>query len=242
MSKVFFLIYLPLGLWLWKAPYGPRFRTNQEAPARAIRGLSDITATIRDIAASPAVITMILAAGGASLFVGNAHQAQMPEFARDLGYGGSGAFYSILLAANAAGALTAGLLLESGGFLQARPRTVFILLLMWCVTIASFAITTSYTVAVALLLIAGFLDLSYNSMAQTVVQLRAPPDIRGRVIGLYHTSHNGLRTFSGITVGVGGGIFGIHWSLAVSAGVLFAFALGLFAYTMRVGEAAAAAD
>jgi hypothetical protein len=40
----------------------------------------------------------------------------------------------------------------------------------------------------------------------------------------------GLRAFSGITVGVGGSLIGIHWSLAISAGVLFtllAFGLAL---------------
>jgi hypothetical protein len=57
-------------------------------------------------------------------------------------------------------------------------------------------------------------------MAQTLVQLRAPAQIRGRVIGLYAMSGLGMRTFSGITVGLGGSLLGIHWSLAASAGAL----------------------
>jgi hypothetical protein len=30
----------------------------------------------------------------------------------------------------------------------------------------------------------------------------------------------GMRTFSGVTVGLGGSLLGIHWSLALSAGLL----------------------
>ena len=54
-------------------------------------------------------------------------------------------------------------------------------------------------------------------MAQTIVQINAPMDIRGRVIGLFNMSSLGLRAGAGITVGLLGGMIGIHWSLAISA-------------------------
>ena len=57
-------------------------------------------------------------------------------------------------------------------------------------------------------------------MAQTLVQLHAPPAIRGRVIGLYAMSALGMRSFSGVTVGLGGSLIGIHASLALSAAAL----------------------
>jgi hypothetical protein len=47
-------------------------------------------------------------------------------------------------------------------------------------------------------------------MAQTLVQLQAPPQLRGRLIGLFNMSNNGLRPFSGVTVGVVGGLIGVH--------------------------------
>ncbi len=80
------LIYLPLLWWLWKAPYGPRFR-KEKAPARAVRGLADIVLTLREIAGDRTIVSMILLAGAASLFIGNGYQPQMPEFANDLGHG-----------------------------------------------------------------------------------------------------------------------------------------------------------
>jgi MFS family permease len=224
------LIYLPLVLWLWKAPYGPRFR-KERAPPRAMRGFAGILTTIRDIAGNRPIVSMVLLAGGASLFVGNAYHAQMPEFAHDLGHGDADLTYSLLLTADAAGALIAGLVLESRGLLQARPRTAFLLAMLWCFAIGGFAVASIYPLALALLFAAGFLELAFNAMAQTLVQLHAPGHIRGRVIGLYNMSGLGMRAFSGVTVGLMGGVIGIHWSLTISAVALLAVIMGLLAFT-----------
>ena len=70
-------------------------------------------------------------------------------------------------------------------------------------------------------------------MAQALVQIHAPQNIRGRVLGLFNMSMHGMRAFSGVTVGMGGSLVGVHWSLAVSAAVLLVITLGLFAYEMR---------
>jgi MFS family permease len=227
------LIYLPLTLWLWRAPYGPRFRQGKPAPAPAVKGLADILATVRGVAANRTLASMILLAGLTSLFVGNGYQPQMPEFAADLGHGDPDLSYSMLLAADAAGALSAGVILESRGLLQARPRTAFVLAMLWCVAIGGFAACTIYPLALALLFAVGFLELSFNAMAQTLVQLRAPESTRGRVIGLYILSGLGMRAFSGVTIGVVGGFIGIHGSLALSALALLAILASLLAFTVR---------
>ena len=176
---------------------------------------------------------MTLLVGGASLLVGNAYQAQMPEFAHYLGHGDADYSYSMLLAADAAGALAAGLVLEGRNLLQANPRSAFALAMLWCVAIGGFAVSTSYALALALLFAAGFLELSFNAMAQTLVQIRAPEQLRGRVIGLFAMSSLGLRAVSGITVGLGGALLGIHWSLALSAAALLVLTTTLF---VRIGS------
>jgi MFS family permease len=218
------LIYLPLILFLWKAPYGPRFQKDRP-PARPVRGLADIVETIASIRGSRILVSMILLSGCASLIISNAYQAQMPGFAQDLGHGDPGVFYGLLLAADAAGALTGGIVLEGSGWLQPRPRTAFLLVMIWCCVLAGFAMTTSYPLALVLLFAAGFVELSYNAMTQALVQLNAPAAIRGRVLGLYSMAGLGLRAFSGITVGIGGSLIGIHWSLALSALLLLAITL-----------------
>ena len=231
------LIYLPMILWLWKAPYGPKFRKGTPPPPRAVRGLADILATIREIAHKPAIVSMTLLAGGASLFVAGGYHAQMPEFAHGMGHTEADFSYSMLLAADGAGALVAGLALESRGWLRAQPRTACILALIWCVAMASFAATSWYPLALALLFIAGFVELTFFAMAQTLVQLGAPAEIRGRVIGLFSMAAGGLRAFSGVTIGIVGSIIGIHWSLALAAMALFAVVSVLMAFTLRPARA-----
>jgi len=43
---------------------------------------------------------------------------------------------------------------------------------------------------------------------------------------------HGLKAFSGITVGVLGSLIGVHWSLAISAMILMAVTMALFAFTV----------
>ncbi len=216
------LLYLPFIAWLAVAAYGPKFRAaGAEVATRAVRSLGDVGRALREIAQHRVILVMTLLAGCASLFIGNAYQAQMPGFAHDLGQGQADFYYSMLLAADAAGALTAGFVLESRGLLQPRARTACVLAMIWCVALGGFALSTSYPLALALLFVAGFVELSFNAMAQTLVQLEAPADMRGRAIGVFSMFASGMRMFSGITVGIVGARIGIHWSLALSAAVLF---------------------
>jgi MFS family permease len=223
------IFYLPLVLWLVKAPYGPRFRKGTPPPRRAVRGLADIVNTIRDVRQHTVIVSMTVLAGAASFFVGNAYSSQMPGFAAELGHGDPGVSYSMLLAADAAGGLLAGLALEGRNILPPRPRTAIILALLWCVALAVFALAHSYALALCFLLAAGFLELSFNAMAQSLVQINAPADMRGRVIGLFNMASLGLRAFSGISVGLLGSLIGIHWSLALSALATMIVAGGLLA-------------
>ncbi|MFL6619299.1 MAG: hypothetical protein ACJ8MH_11885, partial [Povalibacter sp.] len=114
------------------------------------------------------------------------------------------------------------------------------LAMLWCGALASFALSHAYVLSMMLLFVAGFVELSFNSMAQTLVQLRAPTDIRGRVIGVYSMSALGMRMFSGITVGLAGGYVGIHYSLAASALALLVLIIVLFASGMRLQDRDAA--
>ena len=220
------MIYLPMILWLWRAPYGPRFRkpepgTEVRPKAQTVRGFGDVIATFRVIRENRTVVCMTLLAGGAAFFVGNAYQAQMPGFAHDLGHGDPGLSYFMLLAADAAGALFGAFVLEYFGLLRPASRTALALAMVWCCALGGFALASSYVLALVLLFLAGALELSFNSMAQALVQLAAPAQIRGRVIGVFSMAANGMRTFSGVTVGMIGGLIGIHSSLSLSAAVLF---------------------
>ena len=237
-------IYLPMIVWLWRAPYGPRFRKPESGAEvrpkpQTVRGFGDVFATFRVIRENRTVLCMTLLAGGAAFFVGNAYQAQMPGFAQDLGHGNPGAAYFMLLAADALGALIGAFFLELFGLLRPASRTALALAMCWCCALAGFALSSNYVLALVLLFLAGALELSFNSMAQALVQLAAPATIRGRVIGVFSMAANGMRTFSGVTVGMIGGLIGIHYSLSSSAAVLFVVLGCLIVFGAREARSAA---
>lgn len=229
------LIYLPLTLWLLTVPYTGH-RREGAAPARRAIGWRDAFAVVREISGNRPIISMIALAGSVSFFVGSAFQATMPEFAHDLGTEQADFAYSALLAANAGGAVVGGFLLEGRGWLPPRVGTAMISAILWCVAIAGFALSTNYYLSLLLLFSAGVLNLTFSSMGQTIVQLLSPPHLRGRLIGLFAMSSMGLKAFSGVTVGVLGGLVGVHWSLAGSAMALLAVTVVLFAMALPATE------
>jgi MFS family permease len=211
------LIYAPFSIFLMRVPYTGHGRQVAE-PRRPVRfGLGEMLWIFREVRSDRRIMTMIVLGGATSFFVGNAFQAQMPQYAHDLGADEAGAGYSVLLAGNAAGAVLGAILLETLNLLRPSARTAIICAGIWGVAIGLFPAAPNYGVAVSLLVLAGVFNIAFTSTAQTVVQVLAPPRLRGSVVGLFNMAILGLRAGSGVTVGVLGAVINVHWSLALSA-------------------------
>jgi hypothetical protein len=132
-----------------------------------------------------------------------------------------------------------GILLEATGSIKPNTKAAVVSTAVYGVTTLFFALTGSYLIALALLFLGGIANLASMSIGQTIVQLRAAPADRGRVVGLYGVSANGLRAGSGFTVGILGVAIGIHASLGFSAAALCigTVAAGIYALRGRPGEA-----
>jgi MFS family permease len=229
------LIYLPLTIWLVSVPFTGHIREG--VPLQRSLRWRDAFGALREVAQHRSIVTMILLGGAASLFVGNAFHANMPEFAHDLRTEKADFAYSALLAANAAGSVFGGFVLDGKAWLSPTVKSAINCAILWCVAMVAFAFSTSYPLSLALLFFAGAVNLAFYSIAQTIVQLESPLALRGRLIGLFTTSAYGLRAVSGVTVGVVGGLIGIHWSLALSSLMLLAVTLALFAFASLTPKA-----
>lgn len=227
------LMYLPLTILLLRIPYtGHSGRAEPPTPGRH-GGLAAWLQVLREASADRRIMTMIMLGGATSFFVGNAFQAQMPEYAHDLGADEAGIGYSVLLTANAVGAVLGAVLLESVDVLRPSARAAIMYAAAWAVTLGLFASARNYGVAVGLLTLAGVFNIAFSAMAQTLVQMLAPPGARGRIVGLFNTAVLGLRAGSGVTVGMLGAVIGIHLSLAIGTAAVLASAAGLLAREAR---------
>ena len=227
------LLYVPLILFLFRLPYTGH-RGEGDGPRQASRfRLSEARRLLSEVQSEGQILRMIVLAGATSLFVGSAFQAQMPEFAHQHGSDEADVWYSVLFGANAAGAVIGALLLESVTALRGGARAAIVCAAIWGILMAIFPFAHSYTASVVLLVLAGIFNIAFTSMAQALVQVLAPPRLRGRVVGLFNAAMLGLRTGSGLTVGVLGAVIGVEWSLALSASAVVLVALGLLGADLR---------
>jgi sugar phosphate permease len=231
------LIYTPLTLLLFRLPRIDQGAQSTHDWCARLSGLRGARRVIDAVRADRWIATMIMLGGAASLFVGNAFQAQMPAYAHGFGADEAGAWYTILLAANAAGAILGAVLLESTNLLRPGVRTAIVCAGAWGLTIGCFSASPNYAAAVALLVLAGAFDITFASMAQTQVQVLAPAHLRGSVVGVFNTAVLGLRAGSGVTVGVLGAVTSVHWSLALGASAVVVTCVALLGRE-RIGVSA----
>ena len=223
--------YLPLTLFLFRTRFTGHVRGRGVTPPRI--GLLGSLQVLRDVRSNHVLVSMIVLGGLGSFFVGTSLQTAVPLFTHDLGAGSAGTAYGVLLFANGAGGVIGGVLLEVTGRIRPTVKAAVVSTAVYGVTTVFFALTSSYLVALAMLLLGGIANLASMSIGQTVVQLLAPPSERGRVVGLYGVSANGLRTGSGFTVGLLGAAIGIHWSLGASAAALCVGTVIAGSYALR---------
>jgi MFS family permease len=163
---------------------------------------------------------MIILAGLGSFFVGSAMQVVMPEIASTTTGLSSGTAYGVLLFANGLGGVLGGLILEGTGWVRLSVRSALISTLVYGAASAFFAVSHDYLIAAPLLIVGGVANLAALSITQTVVQLRAPREKKGQVIGVYGVGANGMRIGSGFTVGLFGAAVGLRTALGLSATAL----------------------
>lgn len=158
------------------------------------------------------------------VFLGHTFHSLLPLFARDrLGVDALG--YSLLLVASGVGALGAAIWLAYGRERSDPLRTVVIAAALEMAAILAFALTTSYGLALGLMLGIGATAVIAQALANTTLQLSAPDRIRGRVMGAYSFGTQGMRVVNGPLLGGLAQVIGPVIAVAGSAALVCA-ALG----------------
>jgi MFS family permease len=112
-----------------------------------------------------------------------------------------------------AGAVAGGLVSAA----RARPsgRALCLASIGWGIAILVAAVAPSMPLELAALLFVGYGSITFNSMAKTVLQLAATPEMRGRVMALWGLAWLGSTPIGGPIVGWVGQEGGARWSLVV---------------------------
>jgi MFS family permease len=232
------LFYAPFLIHLTLSPFdGHQRRATGVIPRVRLRELLD---TVRVLPRHPNILLVIALQGAVGLLIGVALMPLLPEFGELLGQVESGLGYGLLLVAMSFGAVTGGLLLESVGRLRATPLVSALSELVFAVCVLGFALSRIFPLSLALLVVAGAASILSLSTSQTVVQLEAPPEQRGRFVGAFNTTNMGFRVGSGVLIAILGGLVGVPAAVALAAGALVVVCVVLLVVAARLRPRASA--
>ncbi|MCG7308110.1 MFS transporter [Brachybacterium sp. ACRRE] len=212
------LFYLPMTLLMLRTPFTGHTRSGFVRRERL--SILDSFSVLRTVRSDTVLIAMIVLAGLVAVCVGSSLQVSMPSFADALGAGSAGLGYGVLLFANGAGGVLGGILLEATGIVRPDTRAAVVATFLFGLTTVVVATTSHYTVAVIALVVGGVANMAAMSIGQAVVQLRAPIEQRGRVVGVYNMIGSGLRTGNGLTLALLGAAVGVTGAVLVGGAVL----------------------
>lgn len=215
------VFYAPLTVFLFFTPVTGHERVKAPKHKVSLIDSFRVLATVRD---HKTIFTVLVLAAFASITVGTVLQNAMPVFGNMLaGATDPDVMYGYLLFALGAGAVLGGLALEVTGWVQPNVRAVVGATITLGIFAALFSLTRSPAVALGLLFLTGISHITAESVGMAIVQLEAPRDQRGRVIGSYSMFGPGMRSFSGVIVGVLGAFMGLPTTVFVG-GVILAVA------------------
>ena len=91
--------------------------------------------------------------------------------------------------------------------------------LIFAAAVAAFAFTTSFYLALVVLFIGGLANTIYFVVAMTVLQLRVPEKMRGRVMGVYTITFS-LIPLGGLMGGAIASVYDERVAVAIGAAIL----------------------
>jgi len=144
------------------------------------------------------ILFLLVLSALAALF-GRSYQQLLPVFADAVWRTGAGG-YGTLLSAGGAGALIGAFAMSSMSNIQNQGRVLVVSGVIFCVVLAAFALSPWFWVGVALLVAVGISSTVFTTMIATIIQLRVPSELRGRVISLYAITLIGLPSLGALGV------------------------------------------
>lgn len=143
--------------------------------------------------------------------------------------GGGPVQLGLLLSAPALGALSAVVALVAFGPSERQGRLVVISGVVYGIAVVGFGLGLAFPLAFALLTVAGAADATMTVSRQSIMQLGAPPEMRGRVMGTMAVVTRGASPLAETQSGTLAGLLGPTPASAVAGAALVTASLLTFA-------------
>jgi MFS family permease len=141
------------------------------------------------IVTQPVILGVMIMEGVSSVF--GLDNAMLTIFASDIfGVGAQG--FGFLQSARGLGAVVGSSLFIGAGQRPAQGKILFASAVVYGIGFALFGLAPSFAIALLLLAVVGATDTVWGAARGTILQLLAPENFRGRVMGVFQLSNRGL--------------------------------------------------
>jgi MFS family permease len=173
------------------------------------------------------IILLLLAFDFLVVILGST-EALMPAFARDiLAVGPKG--LGLLYGAPAVGAIVGALILGALGTGWRHVGIILFVGVTFGLCITGFGLTTSFALALAFLFVSGLVDVIGEVLRATIIQLRTPDEVRGRVTSMGSIFTGGGPQLGQLYSGTVASFIGPDGA-AVAGGIAVVLVTGAFAF------------
>ncbi len=204
-----------VALWFCAVWYLPaswpllRLEDARQGPRSAVTAaLAEVADGFRFALASPALRALLLVTVLANIFAWPVIIGFLPVFAEEV-FNVGAAGLGLLVGLNGLGSLLAALAIASSGDFRWKGMLYLVATVLFGVALAAFALSGGFALALLLVFIAGIGGSGFGVMQSTLTMLLAPPEARGRVLGVLM-----------ISIGVLPGAMLVHGAVAASLGVV----------------------
>jgi MFS family permease len=159
--------------------------------------------------------------------------ALLPIFADSIHGRGAGGL-GVMQALVAIGASSGALLLTLISGMRHRGALLIGAITSFGVALIVFALTENWSLALAMLALAGFSDALYILTINGLLLAKAPEHLRGRVMSVFTLADIGMTPIGSLAIGGVAGIVGAQAALATSGSVVVASILGVAARFPRL--------
>jgi MFS family permease len=185
-------------------------RTNElHSPSQPSQG--KLMEGLKYIAKTPVIFTtlIMMAIVGTLTFE---WQASLPLIAK-FTFNGDAGTYSIISVALSVGMLIGGFITASTGRVSTKIISLVAMFFGFFLLLASTA--PDFILLVSAFVIVGAFAISFGNMTNSIIQINADPQMRGRVMALWAAAFFGSTAIGGPIIGWVGEAFGPRWTLAV---------------------------